>query len=148
MISLIQISLYLQKNIMKRIIYFTLSLCFCSLIYGQAYRPITIADVDYVTINSTNGISVDSIIYGKDGYYSVYLKNNNYNNSGERNTYTFQWYLSYKGKRVSDHFDAALKCREQKYIKVLCWPDEVPKGNEKYVTVQLGKEKNRRDDSR
>lgn len=70
---------------------------------------------------------------------------------------SFEWYLSYKGKRVSDYYKSVF-LRESVFadaitwsqsVKVWAWPDEVPVGHEKYVTVQLGREprvKDRRDD--
>lgn len=127
---------------MKRTIASLLGLLFCLVISAQAYRGITIApEPERITIYSFKGIEISSIAYGSDGTYSVTLMNQNYNNSGERNSYNFQWYLSYKGKRVSDYYNSTIKCREQITVsKVLAWPGSVPKGYESYVTVQLGKE--------
>ena len=63
--------------------------------------------------------------------------------------YAFDWYLSYKGKRVSDYYSSTIRCRKTEQRTVRCWPDEVPRGYESYVTVQFGREqapRDRRDD--
>ena len=69
------------------------------------------------------------------------------------------WYLSYKGKRVSDYFNTLVGGRHVKLTEtggigaanggasqtVFAWPGEVPKEHEMYVTVQLGKEPEKKD---
>lgn len=108
----------------------------------------------YVTINSHEGIIVQETTVNQDKSITATFKNinsSNYDSSGEIITYSFEWYLSYKGKRVSDYYTDALRCGKTTSHTVFIWPGEVPNGNEKYVTVQLGRErkaikKDRRDD--
>jgi hypothetical protein len=52
---------------------------------------------------------------------------------------------------VSDYFDTTIRCRKSGEKTVYAWPGDVPKGYEKYITVQFGREqkqivKDRRDD--
>lgn len=100
---------------------------------------------EYVTISSTQGISVNSITPNYNGSYSVNIGNSNRGNQGEITSYSFEWYLSYKGKRVSDYYHETIRCQQSSTRTVYCWPDEVPSGNERYVTVQLGQEPAKRD---
>lgn len=106
---------------------------------------------------SHSGIIVESVVGQSDGSYSVKFFNTNrklpYRMSmGEYSPlYEFEWYLSYKGERVSDYFTSIIPAKEAQEKTVFAWPDEVPKGYEKYVTVQLGRapaviHKDRRDD--
>ena len=117
--------------------------------FGQAYRSLSIAPLEYNTHESHSGI-VSSITPQSDGSYLVSLFNSNYNDDGNtRTSHHFYWYLSYKGKRVSDYYNNTIRCRKSEEVAAFAWPNEVPKGNERYVTVQLGKEprpKDRRDD--
>lgn len=104
---------------------------------------------EYVTKSSSSGISVNSITTNYDGSYTVILSNDNGGSLGYVISYSFEWYLSYKGKRVSDYFQETIECGRSSSRTVYCWPDEVPTGNERYVTVQLGREpvkRDRRDD--
>lgn len=116
---------------------------------GQAYRQIRIADEVSNTHNSHSGIVVQTITPLYDGSYSVTLFNSNYNDPYDgvsyRTSYSFAWYLSYKGKRVSDYLQSTIRCRATEQKSVWAWPDEVPKGYEKYVSVQLGRESGKRD---
>lgn len=116
---------------------------------AQAYRSLNIVRSENVTINSQEGIVVQSTTVNEDKSITVTFMNSNYNNDGERNTYNFEWYLSYKGKRVSDYYTEAIRCRQTGSRTVYYWPNTVPAGHEKYVSVQLGREprkKDRRDD--
>lgn len=113
------------------------------------YVPLNIVPAENVTINSKEGIVVQSTTVNEDKSITVTFMNSNYNNDGERNTYNFEWYLSYKGKRVSDYYTEAIRCRQTGSRTVYYWPNTVPAGHEKYVSVQLGREprkKDRRDD--
>lgn len=132
----------------KLLIAFTL-LVFASTANSQVYQPIHVVQSENVTINSKEGIVVQNTTVNTDKSVTVTLYNSNSNRDYERNTYTFEWYLSYKGKRVSDYFAESIRCRKTTSRTVYIWPGEVPNGNEKYVTVQLGREprkKDRRDD--
>lgn len=134
---------------MKRILLIMMFLSSISYANAQAYIPLNIQESENVTINSKEGIVVQGTIVNKDKSITVTLMNTNYSNSGERNTYTFDWYLSYRGKRVSDYYTEAIRCRKTESRTVYFWPNSVPIGHEKYVTVQLGREprkKDRRDD--
>ena len=116
---------------------------------AQAYRSLNIITAENVTIKSQEGIVVQSTTVNEDKSITVTFMNSNYNNDGERNTYNFEWYLSYKGKRVSDYYTEAIRCRQTGSRTVYYWPNTVPAGHEKYVSVQLGREprkKDRRDD--
>jgi hypothetical protein len=87
-----------------------------------------------------------------DGTFTVEFKN------GHNESETITFYLSYSGKRVSDYYanrvpagygDMIYGWRYgELIINAIPWPNTVPKGNEKYVTVQLGREihRDRRDD--
>lgn len=118
-------------------------------IANAQYRSINIVPTENVTIKSNEGIVVQSTTVNDDKSITVTFMNSNYNNDGERNTYNFEWYLSYKGKRVSDYYTEAIRCRQTGSRTVFYWPNTVPAGHEKYVSVQLGREprkKDRRDD--
>lgn len=130
-------------------------LCSCLSANAQAYKRIKISDVEYNTHSSSEGINVNSIKLQSDGSYLIILYNTNYNDPYDgvsyKTSYSFEWYLSYSGKRVSDYFKSTIRCRSTLTKCVYAWPDKVPKGHEKYVTVQFGKEplpikKDRRDD--
>lgn len=113
------------------------------------YNTLNVIREDYVTVSSKEGISVTSVTPNQDKSYTVIFKNNNTNAVGEIKSYCFDWYLSYKGKRVSDYFQETIRCGKTATRQVYCWPGEVPSGYERYVTVQLGREpvkKDRRDD--
>lgn len=130
---------------MKKYLLFFFGLLLYSSVSAQAYRTLNIVEPDYVTLESHSGIEVRSITPKFDGSYSVELFNTNYNNGNERATYTFYWYLSYKGKRVSDYNKSAIICRKSQQQTAWAWPGEIPQGYEKYVTVQLGREPAPRD---
>lgn len=135
---------------MKKYLLFVFGILVYSSVSAQAYHSLNIVSRDYVTNESFSGIVVSSVTPQEDGSYSVTLFNSNYDSSYEAVTNSFDWYLSYKGKRVSDYFKSAIRSRNISTKTVLAWPDEVPKGNEKYVTVQFGRERttptDRRDD--
>lgn len=114
---------------------------------------ITIIPSQYKTVQSHEGILVRNITINDDKSLTIIFENANSSNYNTTETYvtnTFEWYLSYKGKRVSDYYTEAIRCGQESSHTVLYWPGEVPSGNEKYITVQLGRErkkKDRRDDS-
>ena len=135
---------------MKKATLFVLFMMGLGMLTTQAqYHIPKFIEEDYVTVSSKEGISVTSVTPNQDKSYTVVLKNNNTNAVGEIKSYCFDWYLSYKGKRVSDYFQETIRCGRTATRQVYCWPGEVPSGYERYVTVQLGKEpvkKDRRDD--
>lgn len=123
---------------------------------AQAYQSIQIADVEYNTYSSSQGIDVKSIQPQSDGSFLIKFYNTNYNDPYDgvsyRTSYSFEWYLSYYGKRVSDYYKSTIRCRKIETRNVYLWPNKVPKGHERYVTVQFGREpreiiKDRRDDN-
>lgn len=132
---------------MKRILVLLIGSFICILLNAQAYRGLNIGPApEYVQIESFQGIAVTSLNYNSASGYTVTLMNNNYNRSGEKNSYSFNWYLSYQGKRVSDYYSSSIFCRREETRKNLyTWPNSVPSGYEKYVTVQFGKEKPKKD---
>ncbi len=134
---------------MKKIFLSLFCIALFAPIYGQAYQQINVSNPEYNTVRSYSGVDVVGITLQSEGAYAVTFFNNNSNDYGCRTSYNFDWYLSYKGKRVSDYFNSSVRCRKQKQETVYAWPGDVPKGYEKYVTVQFGKEtpkKDRRDD--
>ena len=116
------------------------------------YHSLNVIPSTYVTVNSHDGIIVKAATVNQDKSITVTFKNensSNYDNSGEIRTYSFEWYLSYKGKRISDYYTDAIRCGKTASHTVQFWPGVVPAGYEKYITVQLGREprkKDRRDD--
>lgn len=112
---------------------------------AQAYRTLNIVEPEYITISSTEGIGVSSTTPNQNNSYNVVFNNNNRCNQGEITSYSFEWYLSYKGKRVSDYYQETIRCGQSASRTVYAWPSEVPSGNERYVTVQLGREPMKRD---
>jgi hypothetical protein len=122
---------------------------------AQAYKGLNIAGAEYNTRSSSRGINVDLIEPQSDGSYLVKLNNTNNNDPYDGvsyiTSYSFEWYLSYCGKRVSDYYNSTIRCKKNETKYVYAWPGKVPKGKERYVTVQFGREsgeikKDRRDD--
>lgn len=124
----------------------------CALHANAQYHQLNIIHSTYVTVKSHEGILVQSTALNKDKSITVTFKNgndSNYDTSGEVKTYSFDWYFSYKGKRISDYYTDAARCGKTVSHTAHFWPGVVPTGYEKYVTVQLGrvpKKKDRRDD--
>ena len=135
---------------MKKIALFALFIMGIGIHAAKAqYWVPNIVEPEHVTKSSTTGISVFSITPNQNNSYTVVLSNDNNCNLGTIISLSFEWYLSYKGKRISDYFQETIECERSSSRTVYCWPNEVPSGNERYVTVQLGKEptkKDRRDD--
>jgi hypothetical protein len=121
----------------KNIIFICLTFVICASSYAQEGISIREITVNY----NEKGIS--------DGSFTVTFRDNNVRYLSDDHPNNFTWYLSYKGKRVSDYYYSTARSMSSFKVKAVAWPDEVPKGNEKYVTAQLGKEpvrKDRRDD--
>lgn len=133
-----------KKLYMRKIIAFILFTSVFVCVNAQ-YVPLNIVRAEDVTIESKEGIVVQSTSVNTDKSITVTLYNSNSDRDNERYTYTFVWYLSYKGKRVSDYYIEAIRCRRTSSRTVHFWPGEVPNGYEKYVTVQLGREPRKKD---
>ena len=121
----------------------------CATTFGQAYRGLNIVSPEYNMHESSVGIYVRAVIYDQSmDTYRVYFVNANHNDTDCITTYSFDWYLSYNGKRVSDYYKSVIKCQEGDIRCVKTWVKAVPLGNESYVSVQFGREvyKDRRDD--
>lgn len=146
---------------MKKLFLILCTVSFYTIANAQAYIPLRLEDdvheatrnktesKEYNTNRSYVGIVVNYITPQGSGSYAVELYNANYNDEDCYTSYAFDWYLSYKGKRVSDYYSSTIRCRDTEQRIVRCWPDEVPRGYESYVTVQFGREKapkDRRDD--
>ena len=108
---------------------------------------------DRYTSSNMSAISVEIItpISGDENCYEItFLDSQNVNRAVEQYATSFKFYLSYKGKRISDYKLANSNYQYKFTYKCYVWPDMVPKGYEKYVTVQIGdepKKRDRRDDS-
>lgn len=85
-------------------------------------------------------VSVSKIERNTDGSYKVSFVDNSNVYLSDHNETAFIWYLSYKGKRVSDYFHSNSNGYRSFWKAGFAWPDEVPVGYEKYVTAQIGKE--------
>lgn len=133
---------------MKKLLLILCAVSLYTIANAQAYTQISIQSLERNTNRSHVGIVVNSITPQGGESYAVELYNANYNDEGCHTSYAFDWYLSYKGKRVSDYYSSTIRCRKTEQRTVRCWPDEVPRGYESYVTVQFGREqapKDRRD---
>ena len=96
---------------MKKSIFFILFMMGLGILKTQAqYNTLNVIREDYVTVSSKEGISVSSVTPNQDKSYTVVLKNNNTNDVGEIKSCCFEWYLSYKGKRVSDYYQETIRC--------------------------------------
>ena len=114
------------------------TICFYAYSAPQAYRSIRIKERTSTDYESADGIQVSISYEGNN--YNVKLFNSNFNDPNDYTTYTFKWYLCYQGKRVSDYYSERMGCRKTETRQVYAWPDKVPSGYEKYVTVQFGTE--------
>lgn len=131
---------------MKRILLFLLFYIGIGFYTANAqYVVPSFREPEYVTISSKDGISVKSITPNQNNSYTVVLSNGNRGNQGEITSYSFEWYLSYKGERVSDYYQETVRCGQSSSRTVYAWPGEVPAGNERYVTAQLGRQSAKRD---
>ena len=127
--------------------------CFTLFLVTIFCLSISAIDIEHNTKQSSVGISVSSIKPQYDGSYNVEFYNSNSSDRDDdtiyRTSFMFDWYLSYKGKRVSDYRQTTVRCRRSCTETIWAWPGEVPNGHESYVTVQFGRErkqKDRRDD--
>ena len=102
------------------------------------YNSIRLQQRTNTTIESHEGINIKSLSYNGNNSYSVAFFNSNYNDRNDITSYYFQWYLSYKGKRVSDYYYSTMRCRTTEVYQAVMWPGEVPSGHETYISVQYG----------
>lgn len=131
---------------MKRKLFLTMFFLGIGILSATAqYHPLNIVEPEYNTVSSTQGINVSSITPNQNNSYTVILYNNNQSNRGEIISYNFEWYLSYKGKRVSDYYQETIRCGQSSSRTIYAWPGEVPAGNERYVTAQLGRQPAKKD---
>lgn len=135
---------------MKKATLFVLFMMGLGLLTTQAqYHQLNVIQEDYVTVSSKEGIGITSMTPNPNKSYTVVLTNHNRSAQGEIQSNCFDWYLSFKGERVSDYFQETIRCGKSSTRTIFCWPGKVPSGYEQYVTVQLGREpikKDRRDD--
>lgn len=138
----------------KKLIYVLLLLMATAGVHAQsAYVVPNFRSADRYTSSNMSAISVEIItpISGDENCYEItFLDSQNVNRAVEQYATSFKFYLSYKGKRISDYKLANSNYQYKFTYKCYVWPDMVPKGYEKYVTVQIGdepKKRDRRDDS-
>lgn len=134
----------------------TILLCvITTMMIGSAnaqYNTLNVRSADRYTSTDVSAISAESItpVSGDaNGYEIKFCDAQNVNRAVEQYATSFEYYLSYKGKRVSDYKKANSNYQHYFTSKCYTWPDAVPKGYEKYVTVQIGREpvkKDHRDD--
>lgn len=120
---------------------------------AQAYVVPNFRSADRYSSTNMSAISVESIIpiSGDENAYEIkFCDSQNVDRAVEQYATAFKFYLSYKGKRVSDYKTANSNYQFRFSCKCYIWPDMVPRGYEKYVTVQIGEEPkktDRRDDN-
>lgn len=120
---------------------------------AQAYVVPDFRSADRYSSTNMNAISVESIIPvsgDANGYQIKFCDSQNIDRAVEQYATSFKFYLSYKGKRVSDYKMANSNYQYRFTCMCYTWPNSVPQGHEKYVSVQIGEEprkKDRRDDS-
>jgi hypothetical protein len=138
----------------KRLIYVLTFIMVAIGVYAQsAYKVPNFRSADRYTSSKMSAISVEMItpISGdENGYEITFLDSQNVNRAVEQYATSFKFYLSYKGKRISEYQSANSNYKYTFTYKCYVWPGMVPKGNEKYVTAQIGEEpqkRDRRDDS-
>lgn len=122
---------------------------------AQAYRVPTFIPAEKSTSTDVSAIFVQSIapIAGDENGYTIeFCDTQNVNRAVEQYATSFKFYLSYKGKRVSDYRTANSNYKYRFTCTCYAWPGSVPAGYEKYICVQIGEEpsnvkRDRRDDS-
>lgn len=103
---------------------------------------------DRYSSSNINAISIERIspISGdENGYEITFRDSQNIDRAVEQYATSFKFYLSYKGKRISDYKLANSNYKYTFIYKCYAWPNIVPKGHEKYVTVQIGNEPTEKD---
>lgn len=121
---------------MKRILLLLCLFCLCFIAKAQFFVAIESTDGIQYTITPNSQI--------KDQYYVV-LQNTHRFIGEEWTSSKFEWCLTYCGKCISDYYREEIPCKKNNYDvqyvnrTVYCWPNTVPAGHEKYVTVHLGR---------
>ena len=146
---------YNRQHVMpKKLIYVLLLLMATIGVHAQsAYVVPNFRSADRCTSSNMSAISVEMItpISGDENGYEISFRDSqNVDRAVEQYATSFKFYLSYKGKRISEYQSANSNYKYTFTYKCYAWPGMVPKGNEKYVTVQIGtepKKRDRRDDS-
>lgn len=90
-------------------------------------------------------ISVEPILDDKNGYVITFRDSQNTNRAVEQYATSFKFYLSYKGKRISEYQSVNSDYDYKFTCKCYVWPNIVPDGDEKYVSVQIGTEPRKKD---
>ncbi len=142
----------MQKNLFNILLFLMVSIGAGA---QSAYVIPNFRSADRYSSSDMSAISVESItpIAGdENGYVIKFRDSQNVNRAVEQYATAFKFYLSYKGKRVSDYKNANSDYDYHFSCTCYVWPGSVPAGHEKYVTVQIGEEprnikKDRRDDS-
>lgn len=117
-------------------------------ISSQAYVVPNFRSADRYTSDNDKYISVVSVspISGDANGYTIEFRDaQNVDRAVEQYATSFKFYLSYQGKRVSDYQQANSNYKYTFTCKCYAWPGKVPSGHEKYVTVQIGEEKRKKD---
>lgn len=90
-------------------------------------------------------LSVEPMSEDKNGYVITFRDSQNTNRAVEQYATSFKFYLSYKGKRISEYQSANSNYDYKFTCKCYVWPNIVPVGDEKYVCVQIGTEPRKKD---
>lgn len=115
--------------------------------FGNAYQTLNVRSADRYSSTNRSAISIESVTLVADGngYEIKFCDTQNVNRAVEQYATSFEYYLTYNGKRVSDYQTANSNYKYYFTSKCYTWPNAVPKGYENYVTVQLGREPAKKD---
>ena len=114
----------------------------------SAYVVPNFRSADKYSSTNMNAISLESITplsNNEYGYEIKFCDTQNTNRAVEQYATSFTFYLSYKGKRISDYQTANSNYKYHFTCTCYIWPNAIPKGHERYVTVQMGKEPIKKD---
>ena len=133
---------------LKKFLSFFLLLAIAIGANAQAYVVPNFRSADRCSSTNMNAISVESItpVSGDvNGYQIKFCDSQNIDRAVKQYATSFKFYLSYKGKRVSDYKMANSNYQYHFTSTCYTWPNSVPKGYEKYVSVQIGVEQKKKD---
>lgn len=114
----------------------------------SAYVVPNFRSADRYSSTNMSAISVEGIIPisgDENGYEIKFCDSQNVDRAVEQYATAFKFYLSYKGKRVSEYISANSNYEYRFTCTCYIWPNIVPKGHEKYVNVQIGLEPKKKD---